>query len=522
MPPADQENQSNPQISEIVKRLDEASNVLITVSKNPSVDQLSACIGITLALNKKDKHATAVFSGAVPSTIEFLEPNKTLEKNTDSLRDFIISLDKSKADKLRYKVENEVVRIFITPYKISISEKDLDFSQGDFNVDVVLALGVHKQDELDEAIVAHGRILHDATIISVNTDSGSDLGSINLQNSKASSLSEVATDIVNDLDKSVIDSQIATAFLTGIVAETDRFRNEKSAPHTMTAAGQLMSAGASTQLVSSKLEEKKKEAARPKKEHKVDKDHKDDQSPKHGAKKEEKKDDGTIEIEHDKDEIHIDESGKLKKLSELEDELKSKNDNDDSSDSGVSLPPPTSMDDDKSSSENSVSRGASIMTEPPKFSGELTANARKVDQDYVKAPDPLAEESVKNSSSNFTLSHSNQTPNNNSPDASTPQTLSDLEKSVGSLHVSGDQSNVSMNNSAPSTPVPPAQEDHARDAVSRAMQGSQDYRPEPTQAIGSNPLGQIDHSDYSGQSQQNNPAKSQGPPPPPVPPPLPS
>src|SRR2546421_4153765 len=95
----------------IADRLNQANNILVTVSNTPSVDQLASCIGLTLALNKLGKHATAVFSGNVPSTIEFLQPEKTLEKNTDSLRDFIIALDKSKADKLRYKVEDKVVKI---------------------------------------------------------------------------------------------------------------------------------------------------------------------------------------------------------------------------------------------------------------------------------------------------------------------------------------------------------------------------------------------------------------------------
>src|SRR5438552_19117517 len=96
---------------QIVERIKQASNILVTVSYNPSVDQLAACIGLTLLLNKMGKHATAVFSGKVPSTIEFLQPEKTLEANTDSLRDFIIRLDKSKADQLSYKVEDQVVRI---------------------------------------------------------------------------------------------------------------------------------------------------------------------------------------------------------------------------------------------------------------------------------------------------------------------------------------------------------------------------------------------------------------------------
>lgn len=241
-----------------IDRIKQANNILVTVSANPSVDQLAACLGLTLMLNGLGKHAAAVFSGEVPSTIEFLEPEKTIEKNTDSLRDFIISLDKAKADKLRYKVEDKVVKIFITPYKTSISEKDFDFSQGDFNVEVVVALGVHEQKDLDQAITAHGRILHDATVIAVNTTPGNNLGTINWQDETASSLSEMVTSLsagFEDKDKKVIDNQIATALLTGIVAETDRFSNARTTPDTMKVSAQLMAAGANQQLVSTKLQE---------------------------------------------------------------------------------------------------------------------------------------------------------------------------------------------------------------------------------------------------------------------------
>src|SRR3954463_6609005 len=123
---------------QLVDRIKTANNILVTVSRNPSVDQLAALLGLTLVLNKNGKHAAAIFSGEVPSTIEFLQPEDTFEKNTDSLRDFIIALDKNKADKLRYKVEDDVVRIFITPYKTSISQSDFEFSQGDFNIDVII------------------------------------------------------------------------------------------------------------------------------------------------------------------------------------------------------------------------------------------------------------------------------------------------------------------------------------------------------------------------------------------------
>lgn len=242
------------QEQQLIDRIKQAQNVLVTVSVNPSVDQLAAAIGLTIALNKMEKHGTAVFSGQIPSTIEFLKPESTLEKNTDSLRDFIIALDKSKADKLRYKVEDQVVRIFITPYKTSLSEKDLEFSQGDFNVDVVVALGAADQKDIDAAITAHGRILHDATVTSVSVTGQNNLGSINWIDTNVSSLSEMMLGLIDGLDKKLLDNQIATALLTGIVASTDRFRNEKTSPKAMSASAELMAAGANQQLIATELE----------------------------------------------------------------------------------------------------------------------------------------------------------------------------------------------------------------------------------------------------------------------------
>lgn len=306
-----------------VERIKSANNVLVTVSKNPTIDQLAACIGFTLLLNKLGKHATAVFSGAVPSTLEFLQPEKTIEQNTDSLRDFIIALDKSKADKLRYKVEDEVVRIFITPYRTSISEKDLDFSQGDFNVDVVVALGVTNKEDIDQAIVAHGRILHDATVISVtNGQTVSDVGSVNWHDETASSLCEMLVSITESFQSGLLDGQMATAFLTGIVAETERFSNGKTSPKVMTMSAQLMAAGANQQLIATQLTPPEPEP-QPEPELPVQQAEPymppSEQSTNEQPEAEEKpKNDGEIEIEHQDDaEIHIDDEGNLKRQEEL-------------------------------------------------------------------------------------------------------------------------------------------------------------------------------------------------------------
>jgi hypothetical protein len=436
---------------QLVDKLKTASNILVTVSRDPSVDQLASCLGLALLLNKAGKHTAAVFSGQVPSTLEFLQPEHTLEKNTDSLRDFIIALDKSKADKLRYKVEDNVVRIFITPYKTSIGQEDLEFSQGDFNVDVVVALGVAKQEDLDEAIVAHGRILHDATVASINIGTESQLGSINWYDPKASSLSELVTELGRSIDSTLLDNQIATALLTGIVSATERFRNDKTTSQTMTASATLMAAGANQQLVASKLEETAKPAENQSEE------------PQPEAADEAKatpaNDDGAIEIEHDNQEPP-DEAIELPAPSEEatppEPAIET---------SAAEAAPPAEPASDPNST---LSSGPKFITEPPMLGGTLTANSQLPGLDPVT--DPF---SMPQSESPQLLEH----------DAEPADTLSDIEREVKESEQQANEEATGLNS--------------ARSEVDRALNTAEStLPPKPIQALNAQPLVDL-HSDLS-------------------------
>jgi nanoRNase/pAp phosphatase (c-di-AMP/oligoRNAs hydrolase) len=492
--------------SQLADKLKSANNILVTVSRNPSVDQLSALLGLTLFLNKSGKHAAAVFSGDVPSTIEFLQPEETIEKNTDSLRDFIIALDKSKADKLRYKVEDNVVRIFITPYKTSISEDDLDFSQGDFNVDAVVGLGVKQQEDFDDAITAHGRILHDATVASINASADGGLGTINWHDAQASSLSELVTELAQSMKSDAIDEQIATALLTGIVAETERFSNDKTSAQTMSVSAALMAAGANQQLVASKLNEPTTTAAN------------DKPADVQGAdESEEKTNDGTLAISHSRDE-------KQESDSEPAFELPAPQDDSDE-------PTETASDEQDSPAIERMSSGPKLVTEPPTLGGTLTANTQAEGLDPVTDPlsMPRSEDAKILSRDDSTLPSSPdpvepvqptppepptppleppttpeptpeeqpapaepapepapaqpeppaepQAPEEAAP-ANTSGTLADLEASVHSDHLNAGE-----------------HLDAARDEVSQALKEAGGATPEPIQALNSQPLSENLHPD---------------------------
>ncbi len=371
---------------QIIERVKQANNILVTVSNDPSVDQLASCIGLTLMLNAMGKHATAVFSGRIPSTLEFLQPEKTLESNTDSLRDFIISLDKSKADKLRYKVEDQVVRIFITPYRTKISDADLIFSQGDFNVEVVIALGVKEREHIDSAITAHGRILHDATVISVNAsdDGATDVGSINWNEPSASSLCEMIVSISEAFGSGLIDNQMATAFLTGIVAQTERFSNSKTTPKVMTMSAQLMAAGANQQLIANKLSEEYTAPVRMAQN--ADSDYQEAVD--------------VITIDHDENQINISETGEFIKAQPAEEQAEQYNEPE---------PEPPKPVDEPEQAESNLPPVAEDLTKEPDYSDEELPEIHKEGRSVLPERLPTGDNQVTSSSGQTENSYALQT-----------------------------------------------------------------------------------------------------------------
>lgn len=254
----------------LIEQIKQSENILIVLSANPTIDELTSALGLTLILNKTNEHVTTIFSGEIPSVLNFLEPNKFFDKTVDGLRDFIIALNPTKADRIRTKVVDGMVRVSITPSKGAVTVKDLEFSQGDYNVDLVIALGVQNQADLDKALEAHGRILHSAFVASIGVGSAmTELGNLNWQEPALQSYAQIVADLSLSLDPKLdengqpvdtvlIDSSVATALMTGLVAITERFSNNLTTPEIMSLAAVLMGQGANQQLIAKELDEPKK------------------------------------------------------------------------------------------------------------------------------------------------------------------------------------------------------------------------------------------------------------------------
>ena len=247
----------------VVEKIKASENILIALSKNPNIDEISAALGLAMILDTMRKHVTAIFSGQVPNVLQFLKPEETFEKTTNSLQDFIIALSKDKVDHISYKIEGDFVKVYVTPYKATIGQADLSMSHGDYNVDLVICFNVISGDEIDPALSEYGRIMHDATAINLTVDTPGRFAELEWQDSNVSSISEMIVGLADRLGLASFSEQVATALLTGIVASTDHFSNPRTSSNTMSIASKLMSFGANQQLISSQIMEKIKTPADP-------------------------------------------------------------------------------------------------------------------------------------------------------------------------------------------------------------------------------------------------------------------
>lgn len=245
----------------VVEKIKASENILIALSKNPNIDEISAALGLAMILDTMRKHVTAIFSGQVPNVLQFLKPEETFEKTTNSLQDFIIALSKDKVDHISYKIEGDFVKVYVTPYKATIGQADLSMSHGDYNVDLVICFNVISGDEIDPALSEYGRIMHDATAINLTVDTPGRFAELEWQDSNVSSISEMIVGLADKLGLASFSEQVATALLTGIVASTDHFSNPRTSSNTMSIASKLMSFGANQQLISSQIMEKIKTPA---------------------------------------------------------------------------------------------------------------------------------------------------------------------------------------------------------------------------------------------------------------------
>lgn len=232
-----------------IELIRQAEKILLVTSREPNNDQIASLVALQTALAKIGKQTQAVVSDNLPRVASVLD-TKTVSSNLEGVRDFVITLDTKnvEVDSLKYNSEDNKLKITITPHAGNFTARDASFDYGAFQFDLVITIGVTSFDKLDRIIDKNPTIFDDLHVINIDYHRINDSwGSVNVIDGMASSVSEMLVSIIESLEQGVVDEQIATALLGGIMAATNRFSGKNTTPKSMTVAAQLMAGGARQQ-----------------------------------------------------------------------------------------------------------------------------------------------------------------------------------------------------------------------------------------------------------------------------------
>jgi nanoRNase/pAp phosphatase (c-di-AMP/oligoRNAs hydrolase) len=242
-------------IQQIINKISEAQSVLI-IGNGDNGDSLAASLAMGTFLKKLEKDVTLLVPAKVSERFSFLPFIGETTDTIDLTKSFVIdvSTKKSQVAELSYKKDAERLSIYLKPASGEFSQSDISFRSSNFPYDVIVLVGIPTLDHLGDFYTKHTELFFDVPKINIDfRASNENYGQYNMVSLSATSVSEIVLDVINKFEASLIDENIATQLLAGIIAETNSFQHVRTTPQTFLKASQLVSLGAKQQDIISHL-----------------------------------------------------------------------------------------------------------------------------------------------------------------------------------------------------------------------------------------------------------------------------
>lgn len=247
------------QTTELVKK---HQKILIITHKNPDGDALGSSLAFAAALKKLAKQVDVVCPDPVPPIFEFLPGREAIKSAVEGAKELLINLNTAtvKLDKLGYRsdADGNKVTIVATPQKGSFRKEDVEVVTGSVKYDLVFVLDTSDLDRLGPIFDENSSLFYETPIVNIDHHASNDyFGKVNWVDLTATSTAEILVALIESLSgqtgKNLLDEDITTNLLTGIVTDTDSFQNQNTTPKSLTVAAQLVAAGARKQEIIQKI-----------------------------------------------------------------------------------------------------------------------------------------------------------------------------------------------------------------------------------------------------------------------------
>ncbi len=245
------------ELEQIQHLLKESKHILITFRKDGSGDAIAASLALALFLQKQNKHVDIVVDRFVlAKKFSFLPSSKHIKAQFPHLQKFIITLDlkESGAQELSYDIKDNKLQIFITPKTGSINRDQIQTAQSEFRYDLIITLDTPDLASLGALTEMNTSLFYALPILNIDYKANNErFGQINVVSLTSTSTSEIVAELLRKISETDIDQDIATALLTGMIANTNSFKTKDIKPSTLALASRLISMGADREYIIQEL-----------------------------------------------------------------------------------------------------------------------------------------------------------------------------------------------------------------------------------------------------------------------------
>lgn len=235
-------------IQQAYELLTRSKNVLVALPEHPSTDAIASGLAMYLLLQKLEINAKVVAANfTLPTSHQFLPKSKEIGSDLKQLRKFIISVDVSKTpvEELSYDIVGDSLQIYLTPKQNYFKEQDVKASPGDYAYDLVIALDAPSLPSLGGVFEKNTDFFYQTPIINIDHHASNEqFGQVNIVDIVATSVSEIVFELLKEFGHNLLNEQIATNLLAGIISKTKSFRSLHATPRSLNTASHLIAQGA--------------------------------------------------------------------------------------------------------------------------------------------------------------------------------------------------------------------------------------------------------------------------------------
>jgi len=238
------------------KEINKAKNVLISFSVDFNGDAISSSLALYWLLQKMGKQVNIVADPSLSNNSEqissekifnFLPGFSDIKDTLDNIRKFIVSLDISnaKVDQIKYTLEKNKLNFIVSPKEGFFTDEDISTQTSGFKYDLIITVDAMDLESLGKTYDNNVEFFYKTPIINIDHHaSNEEFGQINIINLNAVSSSEIIFNIFKRQSVDLIDEDIATCLLAGIIYKSKSFKTPNLTPKTLLSTSQLINLGA--------------------------------------------------------------------------------------------------------------------------------------------------------------------------------------------------------------------------------------------------------------------------------------